>query len=80
MTCTAARWPQTALCLGGGLKAHVEVQRPLGLAVIHYGLLIPVQRQGTQLLWYLRKQRKSRGGRRESKIKKKSGLNIFPLN
>lgn len=65
MTCTAARWPQTALCLGGGLKAHVEVQRPTGLALVHYGLFIPVQRQGTQLLWYLREQRKRIGGWKE---------------
>ncbi|TNN70689.1 hypothetical protein EYF80_019126 [Liparis tanakae] len=59
--------PWSSQCLSWGLHTHVELQRQVGVAVMQNRLLIPVQRQSTQLPWYLARNTKQKRERREKK-------------
>lgn len=65
----APGWPRVSRCLSWGLHAYAEVQREVGMTVIQNRLLVPIQRQRTQPLWYLetnKKENREREGKRES--------------
>lgn len=67
-------WPRTSQLLSGGLHAHVEVQRQVGMAVIQNRLLTPVQRQSTQLPRYLERNTKQK---REEERKREAHVSLL---